>query len=98
MLTVQMIDEGAVAREFARGLRDEIGATDYDSVVRAVRSQGEDEGWCPSHDYCDANVVMMAAIERVTGLDYSAFADLEGYEDTWGRCWNSWRTSVRAER
>lgn len=92
------IDAREVGRHFASLLREELGGADYARLRERVRAQSADERSCPSHDFCDANVVMMGAVSRTTGLDHEGFFDLEGYEAVWIDAWNFWRASVREER
>lgn len=54
--------------EFCRALREEIGDEEYAEVL-ALNAQETDPNVCHSHDYCDANMVMLATVQRVYGLD-----------------------------
>jgi hypothetical protein len=60
-----------IAEEFIAGLRREIGAEKVAEVVR--RNDAGTPGTCASHDFCDANMVMLAAVERV--LDREMFPE-----------------------
>lgn len=58
----------ALARAFARRLREEIGEDDLRAVVARNRASGDPNG-CASHDFCDANMPMAEAFEEVLGAD-----------------------------
>ena len=68
---VEQIATILIAEEFIAGLRREIGAEKVAEVVR--RNAVGTPGTCASHDFCDANEVMMAAVERV--LDREMFPE-----------------------
>lgn len=59
-----------LAREFSAELVREIGT---DKVRAAVKLNDENRGaaWCATHDYCDANEVMLTAFKTVTGREFS---------------------------
>lgn len=56
-----------LAREFARQLRAEIG-DERMTIVNMKNATVPYAGSCASHDYCDANVVMMRAYTNLTGI------------------------------
>lgn len=54
-----------VAEEFAIELRELLTAEQMEEVV-----EHDDPNTCKSHDFCDANMVMDAAVESVTGTPF----------------------------
>jgi hypothetical protein len=77
-----MTQNELVARAFARRLRETIG----DENMAIVVEQNElDPGLsCMSHSFCDANMVMAAAMEDVLGREVYTAIDVE-----LGRCTES---------
>lgn len=59
-----------LAREFSAELVREIG---IDKARAAAKLNDESPGaaWCASHDFCDANEVMLTAFKTVTGREFS---------------------------
>jgi hypothetical protein len=73
------------ARAFSRLLRDEIGEQSFTWVCLSARAK-LDDGSCASHDYCDANEVMLAALCEVLGVsEEEALAD--AHQPLWNRAW-----------
>lgn len=74
-----------VARNFLRGLLDEVGLLKLREVAQANQAEANPL-ICHSHDVCDANVVMAAAMEPVTGVD----VDLRSQSQVslWGAAWS----------
>ncbi len=80
-----------VAAAFSRLLRAQLSAADMETVVR----RNEDRsiaGGCHSHDFCDANMVMSAAMQEVTGHTEYEIVDSIGREadltDLWNSAWD----------
>ena len=77
-------DINLLAREFARTLRDTLD----DSEIRLVNERNATAfpGVCHSHDFRDANMVMLAAWEKLTGAE----PDLDScdYADAWNAAWD----------
>ena len=59
----------ALAREFAELLRDYLTAEQI-AAVDATNAERKDNT-CASHDYCDANEVMIEAFHLTFGRDYT---------------------------
>jgi hypothetical protein len=79
-----------VSDAFVSGLIDEIGDAKFKNVVK-MNADEHDPGICHSHDECDANMVMSAAIKKVTGIDLEADLDLIQNEDLiklWNEAWD----------
>lgn len=54
------MDPKTLARAFSYQLRQEIGLIDLMTVIRLNREE-ENKNICHSHDFCDANMVMLDA-------------------------------------
>lgn len=67
-MTEDQIREAAQA--FNAMLRYEIGAESYESLCRA------DPGTETPHDHCDANMILLAAIQHVTGCTEGEAVDI----------------------
>lgn len=55
-----------LALNFAQNLKAEIGVKKFNEVCRR-NSTPEYKTCCASHDFCDANMVMLASFEEVIG-------------------------------
>ena len=54
-------DARGAAVDFMRELRMRLSFTELCNMLAAMRARPKDAPWCPSHDYCDANMVMFDA-------------------------------------
>ena len=79
-----------VAKRFAERLREEIGDENYREVLRR-NATPEYDGCCASHDFCDANMTMLAALEDC-GIDDGA----DGPTAIWNLAWAAWRNGGAA--
>lgn len=72
-----------VAEKFCWMLTDEIGLEDRAEVVRINAERNED--YCASHDFCDANVVMLKSFRSALGatMDQSNQAHTDIVNDAW---------------
>lgn len=59
-------DAEKIARKFAEGLTEDLGAGTVAEIVR-LNATPAYAGCCASHDFCDANMVMADAFEEVLG-------------------------------
>lgn len=59
-----------LAQTFSALLESEIGATNMRTVGLRNAAQPPESGICASHDFCDANEVMLEAFELVFGREY----------------------------
>lgn len=80
----------ALAVAFVCELEDTLTGAQMREVRRRNRRRAPGASTCASHDFCDANMVMAAAWEQVTGQE--ALRDDEGEMDervvaTWNRAW-----------
>lgn len=70
-----------IANTFAALLRDEVGEETIHAINRANDAE-RNPNVCHSHDYCDANMVLLEAFQ-VHGVD----PDAEGNENLWDAAW-----------
>ncbi len=61
-----------IAAEFCRQLHKAIGTRNVALVNR--RNARRNDSSCASHDFCDANMVMDAAFQKITGKDTDALS------------------------
>ena len=80
-----------IAREFSAGLLEQIGPQKLARAVEINRAN-RGEKWCASHNYCDANMVMLPTIAEVLGVTEDSFidhvADDEALCDLWNTAWD----------
>lgn len=86
-----VVDTNDLARRFAELLETyvgDLGAGTWEEM-RRKNAQPKYEGCCASHDYCDANEVMLDVIERLAGVKMPDADDLEGslFQRLWNRVW-----------
>lgn len=77
-----------LAAEFAKLLKNEIGEENLDKVVK--QNKVNDPWICASHDYCDANMVMVTAFENIFGHEFHESEDekVNDLEDIlWNKSW-----------
>lgn len=80
----------ALAVAFVRGLEDSLTGGQMREVRRRNRRRPRGARTCASHDFCDANMVMSAAWEEVTGQEALWESDEEMDDrviETWNRAW-----------
>ena len=83
--------EQALAKAFDVQLRLDIGAFNY-AEVRRRNLRPDYACACASHDFCDANMTMLDAYQRVTGWEFPECDEqAESDMDTWNRAWQAWR-------
>ena len=65
----QGLDESAIAADFAARVRDYVGPANYAALRRLNASGTLSPNCCASHDYCDSNVFLFAALcDAIPGL------------------------------
>lgn len=75
-----------VAREFARLLRKEIGAKNFNQVRKLNAMPDYNYGsCCASHEFCDANMVMLAAFEN---LGFTPDFENDQHVELWNSAWD----------
>jgi hypothetical protein len=74
-----------IGKEFSSILLRDLGIDVMREVIEK-NSTEKYEGVCASHDYCDANVVMAEAFNKICGREI----ELGSEEDCfwWGEAWN----------
>lgn len=76
----------AIAHAFSAELRDSVYAPDM-AEIRKRNATPEYAGpICASHDFCDANMAMLAAFERIARRDFNADSDSD--VSLWNRAWS----------
>lgn len=71
-----------LAKEFSRLLKEEIGEDRFSDLV-AENEILKDEVACVSHEYCDANMVMLEAYESIHKLESHVINDMEEMSAAW---------------
>lgn len=74
-----------IGDRFAQLLLKEIGRKDF-AEVRGRNLDEQDEAVCHSHDFCDANMTMYAAMQDVTGEE--CFPNDEENCAAWEAAWS----------
>lgn len=79
-----------LAHEFSRILRDWLTEDEIEQVIER-NAEVDDPAVCASHDFCDANMAMYEAFERVMGhpIDTRKKADVA----VWDKAWNMAKAS-----
>lgn len=75
-----------VGERFAAELADELGAERFLEVRRRNHLQ-QDPGVCHSHDFCDANLTMMRAMEACGQQVFTRGQINDATTATWNRAW-----------
>lgn len=72
---------------FGEALCAELGLFKYRLAIDRNRAN-PDASWCASHDFCDANMVMLSCWQQLTGAD-----DVPEDDDCalWNAAWDIWR-------
>ena len=84
------LDESAIAADFAERVRDYVGPEKY-AAIRALNALWQSDCVCASHNYCDSNEFLFAALcDAIPGLyDASEEEDTEtiytAMAPTWSR-------------
>lgn len=75
-----------LAKAFVDELMAELSAKDFVSMMyRNAEPEYDGTGSCASHDFCDANMVMLAAWEKLGygEMDPSSSADASVWNEAW---------------
>ncbi|MER9524025.1 hypothetical protein NKI96_10615 [Mesorhizobium sp. M0292] len=87
MSTIQ--EKIKLAREFGSMMQAELSPRQFRAMCDANKAEPEDSGICHSHDYVDANMVMLAAFQETFGREPFFLnnpkdtIDLEVWNDAW---------------
>jgi len=76
----------AIAAAFLAQLHEEIGPARFRHVVLLNRKEKKGSGVCHSHDFCDANMTMLAACEKVVGPHFDNTED--NHTALWNAAWS----------
>lgn len=84
-----LLNATLVAHAFVRQLLADIGEADFKEVLRKQREEPI-EGVCHSHDYCDANMTMDAAMASVgvVALPEDEDGMSDAVVDLWNAAWD----------
>lgn len=78
----------ALAEEFAARLFVSIGAKDFDEVIRRNKEHAYDRA-CASHDFCDANMVMLDAVQALAPeVDVDDILQGDEWNSLWNEAWD----------
>lgn len=69
--------KGRIAFGFASDLTGVLSPAEFAEMKRKNEDPAQPDGVCASHDYCDANIVMAAAFERVMGREPREFSHID---------------------
>ena len=73
-----------IGKRFRSKLRHLIGEEQFNEMAR-LNMKNWNQGHCHSHDYCDANMVMLNAWREITGSEFN-MQDL-GQKKAWQEAW-----------
>ena len=93
MTTKINADPNGIANVFATLLKGWLDDDEWREVIRRVKEQPGSMTACPSHDFCDANVVMAEAIRQVALVEVDVTND--AHCDLWRRSWDVFHAHVR---
>jgi hypothetical protein len=75
-----------IAEAFAANLRQRLSPADHAEMKRRNRTNAyEKSGSCASHDFCDANMEMAAAFQRIEGREFDTTSDAD--HAVWNQAW-----------
>ncbi len=85
---------GTLQAVFARRLEAEVGAERYALTIERNMTQ-PDSHICHSHDFCDANQIMLDAFEEVHGREANVGTDEDSAPDmdAMQAAWNAWKAA-----
>lgn len=100
---IESITEAQVARAFSKVLRNWLTPEEMTQVIAANKAE-RNPNICHTHDYCDANMAMCAAFEKVLGATEDEVCELvcSGSETVGGtratQIWSAaWRIAAANE-
>lgn len=96
MTTKTIPQHEKIAREFSKVLREWLTAEQMAQVI-SRNAKETNPSICHSHDFCDANMAMMEAYEKVTGEEIDNLT--EEQSALWGKAWDhAVKTKFRVTR
>ena len=91
VVTPDLPDVAELAQEFARQLYLNIGIVGVGKIIAKHRNDPNTYATCcASHEYCDSNMVMLAAWCALIGIseeDFSPSAMSQAQDDVWQAAW-----------
>ena len=95
MEKIELAIEYQLAADFSRGLNEYLTEDKMAEVIARNATEAYQDGACATHDFCDANVFMLEAFQKVLGREYTFYnSDIEGSDkenenDTclWNKAW-----------
>jgi len=69
----------AIAKEFSRGLLKELNEQFFEMVDDHIADNVHEEPYCITHSFCDSNVIMLDAFEKVLGVKWNRSPEHEEY-------------------
>lgn len=85
METPNLPSPEALARKFCEVLRQHLSAHELASAIMLNRNE-ESPNVCHTHDFCDANMTMLAAMESF-GVVYESAAEQQDFCRVWNEAW-----------
>ena len=84
-----MADKIKLARAFGSDMQAALSPRQFRTMCDANKAEPEDSGVCHSHDYVDANMVMLAAFEATFGREPAFLSDSNKTVDLvlWNDAW-----------
>ena len=90
-------DTSKVARKFAEVLRSWLSPEEIAQVIALNKAEPSDNAVCHSHDYCDANMAMIEALE-LEALDFGGLETNPPEYDAAIELWNeAWTLAKNAD-
>lgn len=88
-------DAAAVSREFVSVLREWLTDAEWAEMIARNKTPAYHGEICASHDFCDANMAMQAAFEKVMGREFAANTEAEDIDfPLWNAAWKMARHSA----
>lgn len=80
-----------LARRFDEVLRDHVTRQEYGEILR-LNCKEEYKDSCASHDFCDANMVMLEAMKSF-GIPEDMAVEDDQCHRLWQDAWKKWRSN-----
>lgn len=99
---MNIVTPDELATEFARQLQQALEPWEWAEVLRRNATPEYDEGICASHDFCDANTVMLVAFEdlhkRPMVMDGGDSPEEQIDHALWSAAWDIAKTKYLTEK
>jgi hypothetical protein len=82
-------DTIALARAFADEVKESFSHAEFNRMLDMNKSSHADEGICATHDFCDANMLMLNAFKKTFLREPAILTDADDEVDArlWGDAW-----------